>query len=202
MAISSVTDKIDSTSGRAESWKWFCVVPLIGIGIMFLGTGGDVRASEPSPKTDSKTASSIRATAILGFEGMSSNSHGDLSVEGDALAFQPSEGPHARIPVGSIQGVFLSQEDKEVGGAPLTLGKIAAPYGGGRVIGLFAHKKYDFLTIEYLDSNGALHGAICQLNKGQGQLLGSELAARGLHVSGLKSDNANSGGLETKNAVQ
>ena len=39
-----------------------------------------------------------------------------------------------------------------MGGLPLTLGEAAAPYGGGRVVSLFAHKKYDTLTLEYVDA--------------------------------------------------
>ena len=33
----------------------------------------------------------------------------------------------------------------------MKIGKAAAPYGGGRVVSLFAHKKYDTLTLEYVD---------------------------------------------------
>jgi len=101
------------------------------------------------------------------------------------LLFQPSHGATVRIPIAAIQDVFLSQQDKQVGGKPLAVGKAATPYGGGRVIGLLAHKKYDFLTLEYLDSNGALHGAVCQLNEGEGQVVGDELKAKGVRVSGL-----------------
>jgi len=49
------------------------------------------------------------------------------------------------------------------------------PFGGGRVIGLFAHKKYDTVTLQYVDANGGFHGAILQMNKGHGQILKNEL---------------------------
>jgi hypothetical protein len=65
----------------------------------------------------------------------------------------------------------------------MKLGKAAAPYGGGRVVSLFAHKKYDTLTLEYVDSNGGVHGAIFQLKKGQGELVKKELVARGVSSS-------------------
>jgi hypothetical protein len=146
------------------------------------------------------STSGVHARAILGLEGISNNATGELSIQDDALVFKPAEGPIARIPIGSIQGVFLSQEDKEVGGTPMALGRAATPFGGGRAIGLFAHKKYDFLTLDYLDFNGGFHGAICQLNKSQGQRFGSELETKGVHVSGLKDDIAPR--LETKNEVK
>jgi len=145
------------------------------------------------------SASGVHATAILGLEGISNNATGELSIQGDALVFKPADGPIARIPIGSIQGVFLSQEDKEAGGTSMAVSRAATPFGGGRVIGLFAHKKYDFLTLEYLDSNGSFHGAVCQLNKGQGQVLGRELETKGVHVSGLKDDAPR---LETKNEAK
>ena len=146
------------------------------------------------------SVSGVHARAILGLEGISNNATGELSIQSDELVFKPVEGPIARIPIGSIQGVFLSQEDKEVGGTSMALGRAATPFGGGRVIGLFAHKKYDFVTLDYLDSNGGFHGAICQLNKGQGQALGSALKTKGVHVSGLKDNTAPR--LETKNEAK
>ena len=145
------------------------------------------------------SSSVVHARAILGFEGISNNANGELSIQGDNLVFKPAEGPITRIPIGAIQGVFLSQEDKEVGGTPLALGRAATPFGGGRAIGLFAHKKYDFLTLEYLDSNGGFHGGVCQLNKGQGQAVGNELETKGVHFSGLKNDAPR---LETKNEAK
>jgi hypothetical protein len=81
---------------------------------------------------------------------------------------------------------------------PLVLGRAAAPYGGGRVIGLFAHKKYDFMTLEYFDSNGGFHGAIYQMNKGQGQVLVDKLGAKGVRVSGREFTTAKKR-LETSN---
>lgn len=70
-----------------------------------------------------------------------------------------------------------------MGGLPLTLSKAAAPYGGGRVVSLFSHKKYDILTLEYVDSDGGIHGAIFQLDKGQGGIVKQELTAPGETVS-------------------
>jgi len=83
----------------------------------------------------------------------------------------------------SVLNLSLGDESKQVGGLPMKLGKAAAPYGGGRVVSLFAHKKYDTLTLEYVDSNGGVHGAVFQLKKGQGELVRNELVARGVSSS-------------------
>jgi hypothetical protein len=125
------------------------------------------------------SGSPVHVTHILGFQRIPHNANGDLSIQGGTLRFQKSGGPGAQISVGSIQEVSLGASDKQVGGVPLALGRTAAPFGGGRVVALFSHKKYDTLTLEYLDTTGALHGAIFQLNKGQGQGLKTELIAEG-----------------------
>ena len=78
---------------------------------------------------------------------------------------------------------FVGEQSKQVGGVPMTLGKAAVPFGGGRVVSLFSHKDYDILSLEYVDTNMGLHGAIFQLNKGQGGILRNELVAGGAHVS-------------------
>ena len=103
------------------------------------------------------------------------------------------------MPLSSIQSAFLSEEDTQVGGAPMALGRAATPFGGGRVIGLFSHKKYDFVTLECFDSNGGFHETIYQLNRGQGQALANELAAKGVQVSALRID-VTKRGVEANNA--
>jgi hypothetical protein len=84
----------------------------------------------------------------------------------------------------------------------MAMSRAVVPFGGGRVIGLLAHKKYDFLTLEYLDSNGGYHGAICQLNIGQRQVLANELEIRAVHVSGPRADTVKLSSVETKNEVK
>jgi hypothetical protein len=133
-----------------------------------------------SPNT---AAATLRVTHMLGFERISSNATGDLSIQGEALRFQETQGSQAQIAIGSIQNLTVGEQDKQVGGVPMTLARSAAPYGGGRVVALFSHKKFDTVTLEYLDPGGGFHGAIFQMNKGQGQVLASELEAKGVHVS-------------------
>ncbi len=65
----------------------------------------------------------------------------------------------------------------------MTLGKAAVPFGGGRAVSLFAHKKYDTLTVEYISGDGGIHGAIFELSKGQRELFRETLVAAGAHVS-------------------
>jgi len=170
-------------SSKTIGWTLRCLLPFVCL------TGSLISQDSGQAKVPA-SGSAVGARAILGLEGISNNAAGQLSIQGDTLIFQPSEGSITRIPLGSLQDVFLSQEDKESGGTSMAVTRTITPFGGGRVIGLFAHKKYDFVTLEFLDSNGGFHGVIFQLDKGQGQVLGSELETKGVHVSRLKGDTA------------
>ena len=140
-------------------------------------------AQNTSQKADSSASLSIRATHLLGFETAKDNCNGTLSIHDDSLQFQQNGKDGVQVEIGAIRGIFLGAEDKQVGGLPMTLGKTAAPYGGGRVVSLFAHKKYDIVTLKYLDSDGGVHGAIFQLTKGQGEVARNQLVARGAATS-------------------
>ena len=129
------------------------------------------------------TPVNIRGTHLLGFESVKNNANGTLSIQEDALQFQKDGKPAVQVKIASVQDIFLGEQSKQVGGTPMTLGKAAVPFGGGRAVSIFAHKKYDTLALEYVDSNGGMHGAIFQLNKGQAELLRNELVAKGAHVS-------------------
>lgn len=138
--------------------------------------------SDAQPANVTKPVS-IRATHLLGFEGSAHNANGTLSIQEDVLQFQKDGKPPAQVKIVSVQDVFLGEQDKQIGGTPMTLGKAAAPFGGGRVVSAFAHKKYDTLALEYVDANGGVHGAIFQVVKGQGEIVKNALVAKGAHVS-------------------
>jgi hypothetical protein len=158
-------------------WKAHRTLTLLIVLIAFTTAASAEDSSQP------KTSPfSIRVTHLLGFAGAPTNANGTLTVEADALQFQKSGKPVVQVRIGSIQNIFLGDQSKQVGGLPMTLGKAAVPFGGGRAVSLFAHKKYDTLTLKYLDADGGVHGAIFQLNKGQGETLKNELVAKGAHV--------------------
>jgi hypothetical protein len=164
-------------------WKAHGTLTLL---ILLIACTAAASAEDSSqPKT---SPFSIRVTHLLGFAGAPTNANGTLTIEADALQFQKSGKSVVQVRIGSIQNISLGDQSKQVGGLPMTLGKAAVPFGGGRAVSLFAHKKYDTLTLEYLDADGGVHGAIFQLNQGQGETLKSELVAKGAHV---RDDNDN-----------
>jgi len=137
-------------------------------------------AQKPAPTVNANALFRVEVTHLLGLPNTKSNCNGTLSIQDKVLQFQQKGKPGAQVSMASIRNLFLGEESKQVGGLPMKLGKAAAPYGGGRVVSLFAHKKYDTLTLEYVDSDGGVHGAIFQLPKGQGEMLKDELLARGV----------------------
>jgi hypothetical protein len=150
--------------------------------ILMLWCGAAVFAQTPSGAASAATANEVNVTQIMGFEGTAKNTKGKLSIQDTALQFQKSGDTAVQIRLAAIQDVVLGEENRQVGGLPMTLGKVATPYGGGRVVSLFSHKKFDTLTVQYLDSNGAWHGAIFELVKGEAESFRSELITKGAHV--------------------
>jgi len=137
---------------------------------------------QSQPET-SAASSSIHVKHVLGFEGVRRNASGELSIQGDDLSFQQNGKPAAQVPITSIHNISLGKEDNQIGGVPMMVGKAAVPFGGGHVVSLFSHKKYDSLAIEYADSNGGFHGAIFRLTKGRGETVKSDLIARGAQIT-------------------
>jgi len=152
---------------------------LIGLWAVLYCFGIGAWAQSASPA--SNAAFSIRATHLLGLPNTKNDCKGILSIQNNKLQFQRSGKPVAAIDIASIRHVFLGEESMQVGGVPMKIGKVAAPYGGGRVVSVFAHKKYDTLTLEYVDVDGGVHGAIFLVAKGQGELVRNEVVARDVY---------------------
>jgi hypothetical protein len=149
-------------------------VAFLSFFICYRGIAQDIVS--PAPK-------SLRATHLLGLQGFKDNTNGTLTIQSHALRFQPHDGNATDIKVSSMQEVALGVQDREVGGLPLAIGQAATPYGGGRLIALFAHKKYDIVTVKYRDADEGVHGVIFQLNKGEAQILKRELEVSGAQVT-------------------
>jgi hypothetical protein len=155
-------------------------------------------AQKISQRGDTSAPFSTRATHLLGFANVRKNSTGTLSIPDDSLQFQQNGKPGAKVKIAGVRNVFLGAESKQVGGLPMTLGKTAAPFGGGRVVSLFAHKKYDTLTLEYVDADEGIHGAIFQLTKGQGVLVRNELIARGATIGSRQHQSTKESAAEAR----
>src|SRR5881398_1724840 len=76
------------------------------------------------------------ATHVMGFEDSKRNTKGKLTVADGKLKFEKNA-----IDISSISDVFTGSESKQVGGTPLTLVKIAAPFGAGRALSLRSEER-------------------------------------------------------------
>jgi len=168
---------------RNRQDRFFVRRAIIGVCALWLSVGIAALAQGTAPPLTAKPSFSIRATHLVGFPNTKSDCKGTLSVQDNVLRFQQSGKTAAQVEIASVRKVFLGEESLQVGGLPMKIGKAAAPYGGGRVVSLFAHKRYDTLTLEYVDGDGGVHGAIFQIDKGQGELVRNELVARGASSS-------------------
>ena len=131
-----------------------------------------------SPASDSTT----QVINLLGLEGVKHNAKGKLTVNASGLAFQGAAS-HAQVPTASIEDVFTGEDSKQSGGKVLTVAKMGIPYGGGRMLSLITHEKFDSLTVEYRDENGGLHGALFTMPLGQATIIKKQLIARGAKTS-------------------
>jgi len=171
-----ITVALRRTPARLLLRAWACVIVSACWGFPSI-------AQSTSEATSATGAHGVRATHILGFADARKKANGTLSIQAETLQFQSSGNPVVEVRIASVQDVVVGEMSKQVGGLPMTMGKAAAPYGGGRVLSLFAHRKYDGLAVQYADADGGIHGAIFQMHKGEGELLRKELVAKGARVS-------------------
>jgi hypothetical protein len=123
-------------------------------------------AQEKSPAVESTGMTSSAAVHVLGFEAAKRGEKGNLTVQSAGVQFESGK-TKAQVDFPSIREVFTGEDNTLVfGGKRGTLVRAALPYESGRILGLF-QEKVSVLTLEYQDSNGALHGAVFKLPKGQ-----------------------------------
>jgi hypothetical protein len=127
-------------------------------------------------------ADSTQVNHLLGLEDVKHNAKGKLTVNASGLDFKGSAS-HAQVPIASIEDIFTGADSHQTGGKILTLAKMGVPYGGGRVLSLITHEKFDSLTVEYRDENGGLHGALFTMPLGQARDIKKQLVAQGAKTS-------------------
>jgi hypothetical protein len=82
-------------------------------------------AKGQSQSENSAASPSIHVTHVLGFENVRRNAGGDLSIHDGDLLFQRDDNLAAHVSITSIQNISLGEQDKQVGGVPMMLGKAA-----------------------------------------------------------------------------
>ncbi len=141
-------------------------------------------SSATAPAADGSVA---KVRCLIGLEDIKSQATGKLSVQSGALVFDTGK-EQAKVPVASIDDIFLGSESTQSGGKAGRVVKtvaIAAPFESGKVLSLMMLTKVDVLTVQYRDPNGGVHGAILATPKGTAAGIRTQLIAAGAHASPL-----------------
>ena len=138
--------------------------------------GPRLLAQTPKPSGAGPTTSDVHH--LLGLDDIKRNAKGKLTIQNGAMQFDAGK-KEVKVPTASIEGIFSGEETTQALGTVGAIGKVAAPYGGGRVLSLLLRTKVDVLTVAYRDANGAFHGVIFTLPKGQAAQVRAQLVAEG-----------------------
>jgi hypothetical protein len=147
---------------------------------MILAVAGSLGA-----QTAPNTATNQKVRHIIGLDNVKGNASGKLTFEGGALQFATGKA-QTKVPVASIDDIFIGAETTQGGGKTGRVVKtaaMAAPFESGKALTILLRTKVDILTVAYHDPDGAVHGAIFALPKGQADPLRTQLVQAGAHTS-------------------
>ena len=148
--------------------------------LMTLAAAGSVLA-----QTASSSPAGPKVRYIIGLDNMKGNASGTLSVQDGTLLFKTGKA-EAKVPAASIDDIFIGAETTQSGGKTGRVVKtaaIAAPFESGKALTILMRTKVDILTVAFHDKDGAVHGAIFALPKGQAEPMRAQLVQAGAHIS-------------------
>jgi hypothetical protein len=131
-----------------------------------------------------------KARHVIGLETIKRNASGHLTIQNGVMQFDTGKGD-VKVPVSSIDDVFVGNETTQGGGTAGRVVKtaaIAAPFGSGKALTLLLRTKVDMLTVVYKGTGGEVHGAIFSLPKGSAEPMRAQLIAAGAHSSAPQTD--------------
>jgi hypothetical protein len=138
-----------------------------------------------SPAATPSPAPSPKVRHIIGLDGVKGNTSGVLTVRDQILHYQAGKAA-TDVPVPSIDDIFIGAETTQSGGKTGRVVKtaaMAAPFESGKALTILLRTKVDILTVVFHDSDGAVHGAIFAMPKGQGDPMRAQLIQAGAHAS-------------------
>lgn len=147
---------------------------------MTLAVAGSLAA-----QTAPNTATNKNVRHIIGLDDIKGNASGKLTFEDGALQFATGKA-QTKVPVSSIDDIFIGAETTQGGGKTGRVVKtaaMAAPFESGKALTILLRTKVDILTVAFHDPDGAAHGAIFALPKGQAEPLRTQLVQAGAHTS-------------------
>jgi hypothetical protein len=125
---------------------------------------------------------------IIGLDDVKKNATGTLTLQDGMLVFMAGKAGD-KVPVASIDDVFIGTESTQLRGKTARVAKtaaMAAPFETGRALSILMRTKVDILTVSFHDTEGALHGAIFALPIGQAEPMRTQLIQAGAHASSVE----------------
>ena len=111
--------------------------------------------------------SSAHATHVLGLPDTKAGEIGTLAITPQRIVFTAkslsASTATTDIDLPSIRAVSAGNERVELWGMKGRLLRMAIPDGGGVALAMVMHHRRDMLTVEFVDSHGAYHGAVFYL---------------------------------------
>ena len=124
---------------------------------------------------------SAHAIHVLGLPEIKAGEAGTLSITPQRVAFT-AKSATTGIDLPSIIAVSAGNERVELWGMKGRLLRMAIPDGGGVALAMVMHHRRDMLTVEFVDSHGAYHGAVFYLPGNEAeQALASIAPSSGSH---------------------
>src|SRR5215469_1255996 len=123
----------------------------------------------------------VKVVQLTGLPRVKQDAKGKLSVENGNLHFTSGK-TVSDVSASSILDVVTGSDSQKAVGKTIGMLSMAAPYGGGRMVSLF-RKKIDTLTVQYLDADGGLQGAIFTMPVGSADVIKNDLVAQGAHTT-------------------
>jgi hypothetical protein len=145
---------LPSNSPRASVFAFLAIATVPGLA-----------AQAPSAAAAAADAPIAGVRHVIGLENVKLQGSGSLSVQSGALLFDAGKS-QGRVPIASIDDIFVGSETTRAGGKTAGVVALAAPYGSGRLLSLLLRTKVDIFTVSYHDANGGVHGAIFATPKG------------------------------------
>jgi hypothetical protein len=157
--------------------------------IVALGAASLASAQVPASSTPGATPdANPNVRHVIGLANAKKNASGKLTVQSGILEFKTST-VDDKVPVSSIEDVFVGTEVTQAGGKKgraVKVAAIAAPYETGRALPILMRTKVDILTVSFHDEAGALHGVIFALPIGQAEPVREQLIQAGVHASPIE----------------
>ena len=152
------------------------------VAVVLVARASPAYSQQPATAQAPQSNSIPDVKCVIGLETFKPDTKGTLSLLPTGLEFATGKNK-ADITTASIQDIFTGEESRQdVSGTAGTVAKLAIPYGGGRIVSLFSHG-VELLTVDYVDSNGGLHGTIFVLPPGKATELRNQLIAQGANVT-------------------